>query len=224
MEYKRWYLLAQNNEYGGLKDEKIYKTIFLVIFNNSLLLIFLYMLNNFEYWGVLFTFIIGLGWISSFSMLVVCVRYTKLPHNTAQCMELGRILPPECITDDNVIDKQEKAEDVVKEAVMNYVLVKAKFCEAAIYSVEYCYEDAMWHGYKEMDGKRELYDNELPPQELYEMIRKGLGGKQSCIYDEIKNNIAPIWIYLKRKLLFQSLKTMYDYTTLGNQKHASLPV
>lgn len=85
--------------------KKIYKPFFLVIYNNTFLLMFLHMLDDFEYWGVICTLIIGLGWFISFSMLVVCVRHTKLPNDIANYTEMDRILPSECITDDNVIDK-----------------------------------------------------------------------------------------------------------------------
>ena len=60
----------------------------------------LHMLNDFEYWGTICTLIIGFGWLVSFSMLVVCVRHTKLPKDIAQCVEMQRILPSECIKDE----------------------------------------------------------------------------------------------------------------------------
>ena len=36
----------------------------------------------------------------------------------------------------------------------NYILVKADFLNAAIYSIEYCYDDNSWHGYMERNGKK----------------------------------------------------------------------
>lgn len=79
---------------------KLYiKPFFLVVLNNAFLLMFLYALSDFRYWGIICTLIPGLGWFISFSMLVVCVRYVKLPKDIAQNMEMGKILSSECITD-----------------------------------------------------------------------------------------------------------------------------
>lgn len=75
------------------------KPFFLVVFNNAFLLMFLYALSDFGYWGIICTLIPGLGWFISFSMLVLCVKYTQLPKNIAQNMEMKRILPSECIAD-----------------------------------------------------------------------------------------------------------------------------
>ena len=82
----------------NVKNEKIYKIVFLVVLNNSFLLLFLYALSDFRYWGIICTLISGLGWFISFSMLIVCVRYVKLPKHTAQNTEMGRILSSECTT------------------------------------------------------------------------------------------------------------------------------
>lgn len=59
------------------------KPFFLVVLNNSFLLLFLYVLSDFRYWGIICTLISGLGWFISFSMLMVCVRYVKLPKHIA---------------------------------------------------------------------------------------------------------------------------------------------
>ena len=75
------------------------KPFFLVVLNNSFLLLFLYALSDFRYWGIICTLIPGLGWLISFSMLVVCARYAKLPKHIAQNMEMERILSSECTTD-----------------------------------------------------------------------------------------------------------------------------
>jgi len=48
--------------------------------------------------GIICTLIPGLGWFISFSMLIVCVRYVKLPKHIAQNTEMGRILSSECTT------------------------------------------------------------------------------------------------------------------------------
>ena len=74
------------------------KPFFLVVLNNSFLLLFLYALSDFRYWGIICTLIPGLGWFISFSMLIVCVRYVKLPKHIAQNTEMGRILSSECTT------------------------------------------------------------------------------------------------------------------------------
>ena len=77
------------------------KPIFLVVLNNSFLLLFLYTLSDFRYWGIVCTLIPGLGWFISFSMLILCVRYVKLPkhiEHIAQNMEMGKILSSECTT------------------------------------------------------------------------------------------------------------------------------
>ena len=55
-------------------------------------------LSDFRYWGIVCTLIPGLGWFISFSMLIVCVRYVKLPKHIAQNTEMGKILSSECTT------------------------------------------------------------------------------------------------------------------------------
>lgn len=71
--------------------KKYIKSFFLVTLNNAFLLMFMHMIKDFKYWGVIYTLVIGLGWFISFSMLVVGMRYTKLPS--------------ECIENDNVTEK-----------------------------------------------------------------------------------------------------------------------
>lgn len=81
--------------------KKYIRPLFLVLFNNTFLLMFMYMLNDFAYWGILCTLVIGLGWFISFSMLVVGVRYTKVPKDIAKCLEMENVLSSECVKDKN---------------------------------------------------------------------------------------------------------------------------
>lgn len=41
---------------------------------------FFFMLKDYKHWGIALTMIIGLFWFILFNMLVVAVRYTKLPN------------------------------------------------------------------------------------------------------------------------------------------------
>ena len=80
--------------------KKYVKPFFLVILNNVYLLMFLDALSDFDYWGIVCTLIPGLGWVISFSMIVVCVKYAKLPKHIAENMEMERVLSSECMTDE----------------------------------------------------------------------------------------------------------------------------
>ena len=81
--------------------KKYIRPLFLVLFNNTFLLMFMYMLNDFAYWGILCTLVIGLGWFISFSMLVVGVRYTKVPKDIEKCLGMEKVLSSERIKDKN---------------------------------------------------------------------------------------------------------------------------
>lgn len=74
------------------KMRKYVKPFFFVIYNNSFLIMFLYILSNFEYWGVIPALVFGLGWLFSFIMLVVCVRYAKPPSTVVHFTGLEAIL------------------------------------------------------------------------------------------------------------------------------------
>ncbi len=62
--------------------KKYVKPFLLVLINNALLLMFLYMLIDYKFWGLVLILFIGFCWLISFSMLVVCVHCADLEkHN-----------------------------------------------------------------------------------------------------------------------------------------------
>ena len=58
---------------------KYVKSFLLVLLNNALLIMFLFMLIEWKHWGIVPILIIGLFYFVSFSMLVVGMLFIKLP-------------------------------------------------------------------------------------------------------------------------------------------------